>query len=190
MAQKTRSLPFSARLSSPCTSILNCLTLPGGVPAEEVAEPALPEPDGSNRLDDIQAQVGFPVYFPTFIPSGFTVHERRAYIEGEMAIAAAYYNTPLTSPDSPIVLYQALGSPVLNYTENQFSQHETVNVRGQSGEWVTLVSFNLYPKHLGAYGIQSNLLIWEEDGYTFIIQSNSLSLELSLRIAESLMLPE
>jgi hypothetical protein len=32
MAQKTRSLPISARLSSPWTSISNCLTLPGGVP--------------------------------------------------------------------------------------------------------------------------------------------------------------
>jgi hypothetical protein len=32
MAQKTRSLPIPARLSSPRISTSNCLTLPGGVP--------------------------------------------------------------------------------------------------------------------------------------------------------------
>lgn len=161
-------------------------------PPGVVAEPEMVEEYGAMSLEDLSARVGFPVYAPTFMPGGFTIHARRAYVKDKIAVAALYYDQQyLSSPNgSPIVIYQGKNLPALAITDNDLTQRQAVTVRGHAGEWIRNVRFELYPASLGTYGVQSNVLTWEEDGVTFVIRSRRLTLDMSLRIAESLALPE
>lgn len=141
----------------------------------------------SLELSSIEAasnRVGFPVYAPGSIPEGYELTTRYTLLPpepeqaGMMGVHTLYMLRGTAEAISRTVeLIQHRFSPDqqtqmwMFITEN--TPVEDVTVRGQPGVWVE-----------GRAG-KTHMLLWEQDGFTFMLQSNSLTQAEMLVVAES-----
>lgn len=132
--------------------------------------------DIPSASDPIEAGklAGFTVFVPAYLPEGYT----------------AMTGWLVTSQDNGVVVFNAckdgtnnfIGLNQLRYGDGASKetyhrdQIVDVTVRGQSGVWL--------PDPSSPNG--KNALVWEENGMTYSLISNSLPLDEMLKVAESL----
>jgi hypothetical protein len=116
---------------------------------------------------------GFAVLAPIYIPDGYTLENA----SGEWAVLHENdeVRTSITyaGPDeSSFLTIEQLQHQPGQSKQVESQQIVDVTVRGQPGAWL--------PEH------QKNLLVWEEDGVTYLVVSHGLPLEEVVKVAESL----
>lgn len=158
-------------------------------------------------LEQAEAEVGFHAYEPAYIPEGFAMWGRDTWIrdgqtiwgDQRKVIHTSYYNTGEALSPSAQERYGHLGEPHLEISQNLYveggvsdlaigdSPVVDVTVRGVAGLWIEQAQMGAYADETGQWHtIGENILIWEENGFTFWVQSNTLSLDEILKVAESL----
>lgn len=175
-----------ARFNSGTPTALPPILEPGVTPVRQVYS--------MRRLtvEQAEAEVGFHAYAPTYVPDGYVLSGRDTWMrdgqpiwgDHRMVVDTNYTN----GGTSHFVIWQNLyregyvedlpigDSPVLDVT-----------VRGYAGVWIEQVQRGVSmdgQEHWHTVGV--NILIWEENGFTFWMQSNALDLDEMLKIAESL----
>lgn len=116
---------------------------------------------------------GFPVLAPAYLPEGYGIESTSAawtvlHENSEVRASISYGN----QDESSFLTVEELKHQPGESKTVESQQIVDVTVRGQSGVWV--------PDH------QKNLLVWEENGITYLVISNQLSLDEVLKVAESL----
>jgi hypothetical protein len=153
------------------------------IPPEEYVLPS----GGLFSVAEVTEVTGFGIYEPTDIPAGYEMNARVPNRKGEVRGFRVGYSRL----DEDGTVYFIELSQVL-WPENAPSQFgmwdmgdapiEDVTVRGHNGVFVEGAPI-LYTEQ-GVQGV--NLLIWEEDGFTFTLQSDEFSRDEMIRIAESI----
>jgi hypothetical protein len=118
---------------------------------------------------------GFSVLAPAYLPDGYTSKIENAlggweilHENGEVRASSSFENQDV-SGFLTIEQFQHLPGQTKTVESQEITD---VTVHGQSGVWI--------PDH------QKHLLVWEENGITYLVISNQLSLEEVLNVAESL----
>jgi hypothetical protein len=129
----------------------------------------------ANDLASAADLAGFPVLTPSYLPLGYVP------MEGGWRITSENNSTAVTSgyfdgmKNYFFVTQWKVGE---GDTTKTFTRQEIVdvNVRGQNGVWLPNASTNS----------RSVALVWAENGITYTLISNALSLDEALKVAESL----
>ena len=121
---------------------------------------------------------GFTVLAPAYLPDGYTLGEVK-HVSGGWAVTqddgdvAALISYTDQTTDSFFTIEELKVQPGKSRTVER-PEIKDVTVRGQSGVWMP-----------GLDG-GKNALVWDENGITYSVVSNNLSLDESAKIAESL----
>jgi hypothetical protein len=151
-------------------------------PSQDQADPSKhqsPSNENTTVIDVSDAAAasqltGFTVLAPAYLPKGYQIENASAgwtVLQGNNEVRASiYYESP--DKESSLTIEQLKHQPGESKTvESQ--EIVDVTVRGQSGAWMPDSPRN-------------NMLVWEENGITYLIVSNRLPLEEVLKVAESL----
>ncbi len=118
---------------------------------------------------------GFTVLVPSYLPSGYIAMDGNWLVTTEnngTAVTNGYFDT--TKNFFLVTQWKfGEGDPVKAYTREEIVD---VTVHGQSGLWL--------PDPASPHG--NNALVWEENGITYSIITNSLSLDETLKVSESM----
>lgn len=170
--------------------------------AEQVVEQqaTLPSSDGNSlparwSAEQASERAGFPVFEPAYLPENYVSTSRDVYSSesGGMQVISGFGSRSYTQVDSYVPDFISLSqwlfpedAPERSWPVGDAVPTE-VFINGHPGLWfggaplgTTLDENNM--RQL----MPVNLLIWEQDGYTFIMQNLQLSFEELLRVAESL----
>jgi hypothetical protein len=117
---------------------------------------------------------GFTVLVPSYLPAGYTPMEggwRITTMSNSTAVTNGYFDG---TKHYVLIAQWKVGEG----DEKSFTRDEIIDVtvRGQNGVWLPPASSDN----------RSSALIWDEDGITYSIISNALSLDEALMVAESL----
>ena len=161
-----------------------------------------PEPVvvGLLTIEQASAKAGFPVYEPTYIPLGYQLSSRDVLNTGSSITAHMSYRIELDPPlhdglqmAGIIAISQTLVSSDAQPWETGVGDIPIVDVtvRGQPGVWLEQVPIIPFQDQQGEWDYERwNQLIWSEDGYNFMLQTNMpsdiLPLAELLKMAESL----
>jgi hypothetical protein len=125
----------------------------------------------ANDPSEASKLAGFTILAPTYLPDSYTpMSGWLVTSEGNGIVVTNGYNSDNNFFAINQLKYRA-GAPEQTYHRDQIVD---VTVRGQSGVW------------LPAPVDGKKALVWEENGITYSIISNSLSLDEMLKVAESL----
>jgi hypothetical protein len=116
---------------------------------------------------------GFTVLAPSYLPDGYQIESASEawtvlHESNEVRTSVSYGN----QDESSFLTIEQLKHQPGESKQVESLEITDVIVRGQPGIWV--------PDH------QKNLLVWEENGITYLVISNTLPLEEVLNVAESL----
>jgi Domain of unknown function (DUF4367) len=127
-----------------------------------------------NDPSEASSLAGFAVLAPSYLPDGYTAMSGWFVIleENGRVVTNAYRDT--TNHFFIINQWKAGEGASRTFAKDQIVD---VTVRDQSGVWL--------PDKTGGPG-QKNALVWEENGITFSIITDSLPLDELLKVAESL----
>jgi hypothetical protein len=159
-----------------------------------------PMPDGLLTTSQASAKAGFPVYEPKYVPVGYQLSSRDVFISDSSITADASYQIELNPP-----LHDGLQMRgIIAISQNRVSKAAQpwekgvgnvpivdVIVHGEPGVWLEQIPIIPIQDPQGEWDYARwNQLIWAEDGYSFILQTNMpsdiLPLDELLEIAESL----
>jgi hypothetical protein len=129
----------------------------------------------ADDLASAASQAGFPVLAPSYLPSGYIPMEDGWRITSENNSTAVTYGYFDGTKNYFFVTQWKVGE---GDTARTFTREEIldVTVRGQNGVWLPHASTNS----------RTAALVWAENGATYSIISNALSLDEALKVAESL----
>jgi hypothetical protein len=161
-----------------------------------------PEPEivGKLTIEQASAKAGFPVYDPNYIPDGYQLSTRDVLFTGSSTTAHMDFRKDLDPPlhdGLQMAGIIAIGQTLVNGDAQPWEKGigevpiVDVNVRGHPGVWLEQVPIIPVQDQQGEWYYERwNQLVWAEDGYNFMLQtnmpSNILPLDELLRIAESL----
>jgi hypothetical protein len=143
--------------------------------------------------EEAAALAGFPLYVPDMLPAGYELAFRdgTGQESGVASITTSYYEQPATRESGFLLLTQAVYPADAEGPLGEWAVGDApisdVTVRGLPGVFVdgAPIMGSVDPEgNVETQGL--NILIWEEEGYTFSLTSNTLSLEELLAIAESM----
>jgi len=118
---------------------------------------------------------GFTVLTPSYLPPGYIPMDGGWRITTESnstAVTNGYFDT--TKNFFFITRWKVGQGDIKTYTREKIVD---VTVRGHSGVWLPDPALT---------NVKNTALVWDEDGITYSIISNSLSLDEALKVAESL----
>jgi hypothetical protein len=155
---------------------------------------------GLLTITHASAKAGFPVYEPMYIPLGYRLSSRDVLITKSSITADMSYRIELDPPlhnglqmAGIIAIDQTLVSSDAQPWEMGVGDVPIVDVtvRGQPGVWLEQVPIIPFQDQQGEWDYERwNQLVWSEDGYNFMLQTNMpsdiLSLTELLKIADSL----
>ena len=146
------------------------------------------------------AKAGFPVYTLGYVPDGFTLTDRDILFTGQTITADTSYRMELDPP-----LHDGLQMSAVIALDQTLTNENTdpwitgtgdipvveVTLRGVKGGWIEQIPIYPFQNEEGEWDYARwNQLIWSENGFTFVLQTNlpvdRLPLEEMLIIAESL----
>ena len=151
-------------------------------------------------ITQASAKAGFPVYEPKYIPFGYQLSSRDVFSSDSSVTADMSYRVEL---DSPLHVGEQMAG-IIAISQTRVSSDAQpwelgvgdvpvtdITVRGQSGVWLEQVPIIPFKDSQGEWDYARwNQLIWTEDNYTFMLQTNMpsdiLPLGELLEIAESL----
>lgn len=161
-----------------------------------------PEPVvvGLLTIEQASTKAGFPVSEPTYIPLGYQLSSRDVLNTGSSITAHTSYRIELDPPlhdglqmAGIIAISQTLVSSDAQPWEKSVGDVPIVDVtvRGQPGVWLEQVPIIPFQDQQGEWDYERwNQLVWFENGYNFMLQTNMpsdiLPLTELLKIAESL----
>lgn len=145
-------------------------------------------------------KAGFPVYTIGYLPDGFTISNRDILFTGQTITSDTSYRVELDPPlhdglqlSAIIALGQTLTSgntdPWITGTGD--IPVIEITVRGVKGAWIEQIPINPFQNEEGEWDYARwNQLIWSENGFTFVLQTNlpadMLTLDELINIAESI----
>ena len=147
-------------------------------------------------------KAGYPVYTFGYIPDGYTLSNRDILFTGQTITADTSYRMELDPPLQDGLQFAAiiaLDQTLANETADPWIRGTgdipviEVKVRGVKGGWIEQLPVYPFQNEDGDWNYARwNQLIWSENGFTFVLQTNlpsdRLSLDQLLQIAESLQL--
>lgn len=153
--------------------------------AEATATPMLPASQAGTPMENAIAQAGFQPFLPGYLPEGYSQRN---------VVAAEYvddYQVPYGM--GVFVDYQGNQGEYLSIQTSRFDGREQdvpmggtrvteTMVNGQTGVWIEGIPF----RSPFSTRQEMSMLLWEEGEYVLAIQTDQLSLEEVLKIAESL----
>ncbi len=161
--------------------------------------PVTPDPNWPPRLLSLQEasqEVGFQALAPGYMPSGYTLFEQDVFTGDNGAEVSISYNYEAT--DTKLGQAEPDGSDFLIIQEMRWRDDAEesdwnvgsadvidVTVRDQPGVWVEGMVLTIRTNKF-VISVPGNMLLWEENGLTFVIQTHSLPLDEVLKVAESL----
>jgi len=165
-------------------------------PCEDCGEQVV----GLYSLDEVSQMAGFRAYAPEYIPEGYWLATRDIFDRSGPIMVTTDYRMELDPPlhdglqmAGIIALQQIFDASGTYSWEMNVGDVPVVNVsvNGQPGVWLEQIPVIPVEDENGQWDYERwNRLIWEADGFTFIIQTNMpsdlLPLEEVIRIAESL----
>ncbi|MEA3339159.1 MAG: DUF4367 domain-containing protein [Chloroflexota bacterium] len=138
-------------------------------------------------IEEASDVAGFQVLSPEYVPAGYRMAARRAYVEETRVFATTSWATE--GGEEHVYISQVRYAS--GRSEEEFPVGDAltmdVTVRGQPELWVEGAKLGIKNNDSGGselYGV--NFLIWEEGDDLFRLASNRLLLEEMLKIAESL----
>ena len=154
----------------------------------------------SLSITEASQKAGFPVFAASYIPDGYQSNASDVLFTGQTITVDTSYRMELDLP-----LYDGLQTAGIIAIE-QTLLHDNANpwvsgigdiplvevtIHGERGVWIEQIPVYPYQDEQGKWDYARwNQLIWEEDGYNFVLQTNmpsdQLSMEEMLKIAESL----
>lgn len=169
-------------------------TLQSGTPTPtpnpdfDCSECPKPFETGKLTVAQVSEKAGFPAYEPKYVPSDYPLITRDVLFTGSSITVHTSYGI-----SNIIALSQSLVESDAKPWEMGVGDVPIVDVtvRGQAGVWLEQVPIIPVQDQQGEWNYQRwNQLIWAEDGYNFMLQTNLPSdvipLSELLRIAESL----
>jgi len=181
-------------------------TLQSGTPTP-VNDPTLvcadcvePVEVGLLTLSQASAKAGFPVYKPKYIPAGYRSSSRDVFISDSSITADMSYRMELDPPlhdglqmAGIIAISQTLAKSDAQPWEKGIGDVpiKEITIHGLPGVWLEQIPVIPFQDSQGEWDFARwNQLMWAEDGYSFMLQTNMpadiLPLEELLEIAESL----
>jgi len=165
-------------------------------PCEDCGEQVV----GLYSLDEVSQMAGFRAYAPEYIPEGYWLATRDIFDRSGSMMVTTDYRMELDPPlhdglqmAGIIALQQIFDASGTYSWEMNVGDVPVVNVsvNSQPGVWLEQIPVIPVEDENGQWDYERwNRLIWEADGFTFIIQTNMpsdlLPLEEVIRIAESL----
>lgn len=161
---------------------------PTPAPDFDCSECPKPFETGKLTVAQVSEKAGFPVYEPKYVPSDYPLITRDVLFTGSsITVSTSYGISDIIDLSQSLVESNAkpwevgVGDvPIMDVT-----------VRGQAGVWLEQVPIIPVQDQQGEWDYQRwNQLIWAEDGYNFMLQTNLPSdvipLSELLKIAESL----
>ncbi len=152
--------------------------------AQATATPIIPITETVSPFETAISQAGFSPFLPSTLPKGYSFSE---------VVAAEYLDDQQVPYGWGIfVTYLTEDGGYLSIHTNRFDQRQQdiptggkkvtdVNINGNTGVWIE----DFYAR-VGTSNDMVDMLLWEENGYVLAIQSNHLSLEEVLGLAQSL----
>ncbi len=136
----------------------------------------------------ISAQVGYPVYQPEQLPAGYVLESRQAVTDQGLTLVRTRYQRR-NSSDTVDVVQIPLGHPSVEHLwalrDAEQARHAIIN--GEPAFWVSmLIDLTWLELPPGLDLTRRSALIWQMDGYLFMIQSESLPLDTLLRMGGSM----
>jgi hypothetical protein len=152
--------------------------------AQATATPIVPVSETASAMDTAISQAGFLPFLPSTLPKGYSFND---------AVAAEYLDDQQVPYGWGIfVTYLNEDGGYLSIHTNRFDGRQQdipmggqkitdVRINGNSGIWI-----EDFLSQTGTSIEMIDILLWEENGYVLAIQSNRLSLEEALQLAQSL----
>lgn len=150
-------------------------------------------------VEDASAKAGYQVYLIDYIPEGYILTTRDVLFTGQTVTADTSYRMELDPPINNG--FQFSGIIALEQTQTNEDTDPwimrlgdipvvEVNLRGTKGGWIEQIPIYPFQTENSEWDYARwNQLIWAENGYTFVLQTNmpadTLPLEELLKIAES-----
>ncbi|NLG96849.1 MAG: DUF4367 domain-containing protein [Chloroflexi bacterium] len=141
--------------------------------------------------EEAEAQAGFALYTPGYLPECFTLNSRGVLVDEQAAptVVTAYLCSGESVYDDVFLYMHQIvlaNDPKVNF-EIGDAQPVKVTVRGNEGLWIEQAPIGVKTGRDGATELMPvNMLAWEEDGFYFQMQSNHLTKDEMLKVAESL----
>lgn len=149
---------------------------------------------------DASAKAGFTVYTTGYMPEGYTLNTRDVLFTGQTITSDTSYRKELDPP-----LHDGMQFSAIIALEQTLTNEDTdpwimglgdipvveVSLRGVKGGWIEQIPIYPFQNENGEWDYARwNQLIWAENGFTFVLQTNlpadMLPLEEMMKIAESL----
>ena len=141
--------------------------------------------------EEAEQQAGFDLLTPGYVPEGFTLLSRDYLLEQEIpTVLTAYHYYGGESVYDDVFLYmhqmKLENDPQIEF-EIGDAQPVEVTVRGYEALWIEQAPIGVKSNREGETELMPvNMLVWEENGFHFQLQSNHLPKEELLKVAESL----
>jgi hypothetical protein len=161
--------------------------------------PVTPNSSRSPRLlslEEASQEAGFQALAPGYVPSGYALSEQAVFTDDdETQVSIFYDDEAMVSKPGPVgpngrdfLIIQEMrwreGAEASDWSVG--SAHVTdVTVRDQPGIWVEGMVSTVRTDQI-TISAPGNMLLWEENGLTIVIQTHSLPLDEMLKVAESL----
>jgi hypothetical protein len=159
-----------------------------------------PQLVGLLTVREANSKAGFSVYTPGYVPEGYTLSSRDVFLSAKSTTAASSYRIELDPPlhngeqmAGIITIDQTLMKENADPWTMEIGDTPIVDitVRGQDGVWLEQIPIYPFETNQGEWDYARwNQLMWSENGYTFVLQtnmpSNLLPLDELLKMAESL----
>lgn len=154
----------------------------------------------SLSIAEASQKAGFPVYSASYIPEGYVSSSSDVLFTGQTITVDTSYRMELDPPlHDGLQMAGIIAIDQTHLLENATSWEKgigeiplvEVTIHGQQGVWIEQIPVYPFQDEEGEWDYARwNQLIWEEDGYNFVLQTNMpsdlLPLEELLKIAESL----
>lgn len=165
-------------------------------PCEDCGEQVV----GLFSLDEVSQMAGFSAYSPQYVPEGYWLAARDVFDRSAPLMVITDYRMELDPPLHDGLQMAGIISIEQIYDRNGDYSWDmnvgdipivNITVNGQTGVWLEQIPVIPFQDDSGQWEYERwNRLIWEDDGFTFIIQTNMpsdlLPLVELIRIAESL----
>lgn len=140
--------------------------------------------------EEAERQAGFALLTPSYLPDCFTLNTRSILIDQATPTVTTVYLCHGQTIYDDVFLYMNQSRPG-NEPKFDFqigdAQPVEVVVRGYEGLWIEQAPIGVTTNREGATELMPvNMLVWEEDGFYFQLQSNQLAKEEMMKVAEAL----
>ena len=149
---------------------------------------------------EASAKAGFQVYSIGYLPDGFTISNRDILFTGQTITSDTSYRMELDPPLHDGLQFSAIIALDQTLTSENTDPWITgtgdipvieVTVRGVRGAWIEQIPIYPFQNEEGEWDYARwNQLIWSENGFTFVLQTNlpadMLTLDELINIAESM----